>query len=56
MYQTYDGVKSFNQLFHQFAKNQWKAKVNTLKLQIAKAQKEGNEHTVKKLLDDFQYA
>lgn len=54
MYQTYDGIKSFNQLFYQFTKNQWKSKVNTLKLQIAKAHKEGNEHTVKKLLSDFQ--
>lgn len=54
MYQTYDEIKSFDQLFYQFTKNQWKSKINTLKLQLAKAHKEGNEHTVKKLLSDFQ--
>ena len=53
-FQTYEGIKSFDQLFYQFTKNQWKSKVNILKLQLAKAHKEGNDRIVKQLLADFQ--
>ncbi len=54
-YQTYDDTQSFMQLFEHFAKSQWKARVNMLKLNLAKAHKEGNEQKVKKLLEDFQH-
>ena len=54
-YQTYDDMQSFMQLFEHFTKNQWKTRVNTLKLNLAKAHKEGNEQKVKKLLEDFQH-
>jgi len=38
----------------QFQKKHWKSFVKDIKLKLDKAQKEGNEQKIKKLISDFQ--